>query len=797
MPEQLARATRNNNPLNVKSSDFTRGFEGVTGVDPEAADDGGQFLTFDSPDSGFAAANRLLEAPGYADLPLDAAMKRWSNSGYGADVAPDLDATARVRDLQPEQRTALVQSMAKREGYGGTAPAAATSVEVELPDGTIIDLGPNPTPELRAQVKAKIRERFPELATPTEAPDNATTTSTTTTPTKASVPSGTQRLRAQTVEDAGAEINRNAGLPDDHWIGKYTAAIGKPATDALQDLYDFILRPPVPGMDFREGVSQALKAVHVLGVPGEAAGNVAFQAAQDAGLPPTAQAIIGSVVGLFAGAKTPLPGFSAAGEVAMPLQGTNAARAAASEAAGVASRGAQWAGAAREAAEGATATAAREADDAAQAASAAAAKTAPSAEAAARAKSALAPADVTVEQGGQAIQTGLEKGLADVKDPVQGIYRAVAESSAGKTLDPAKYQGISESIGAIESELGPTLTGQPKQVMSTLKEKIDKAERLTYEDLDAFKSQLDSLFPGRTPLGATPKTAALYQFKWDVRNLMRDMVEGDERQWLDVANSMWRDQVIPKEKLVALVKKSDPMTVVERLFGNGGSDKQAAMAKRVLGELGDDPAGTGEAIKQAVMSRLMTKAADAEGNVDPPALLKSYDGFTDTFRDAVTNPGARTFFTVLRQEQEAAKGAAEAAKSAARIAKTVAREGKSATKEAERLASGAAKDATAKALAAAEPNRLAQFTAKGLEIAVVDTAAAALGYPGLGGFGLLRFVLPPDPLAKALANSKTANALARALKTPLRSAIVPTLLQQLKKLGVGDGLVLQRQNEAA
>lgn len=109
------RAQRNNNPLNIKASQYTRSYPGVVGIEDKPADDGGNFLRFDSPDSGFAAAERLLQTSGYQSLTVDAAMKRWSNSGYGGEIVPFTN--KKMSALSNDELRTLVQAMAKREGY--------------------------------------------------------------------------------------------------------------------------------------------------------------------------------------------------------------------------------------------------------------------------------------------------------------------------------------------------------------------------------------------------------------------------------------------------------------------------------------------------------------------------------------------------------------------------------------------------------------------------------------------------------------------------------------------------------
>ncbi len=119
----MNRADRNNNPTNIKvpqggllEAKKRYGDENLS-VDPSPASDGGQFLKFSSPDKGFQATSTLLKL-GYSDMPVDAALKRWSGNGYGGDVAPDL-ASKKIADLNPDEMSTLTQSMAKREGYTG------------------------------------------------------------------------------------------------------------------------------------------------------------------------------------------------------------------------------------------------------------------------------------------------------------------------------------------------------------------------------------------------------------------------------------------------------------------------------------------------------------------------------------------------------------------------------------------------------------------------------------------------------------------------------------------------------
>lgn len=110
------RPQRNNNPLNIKASAFTKSFSGVSGLDPVPASDGGQFLTFASPEAGFQAAKRLITSQGYLPLTVDKALRRWSNNGYGAEIVPALK-NKTISQLSAQELDTLVKTMASREGF--------------------------------------------------------------------------------------------------------------------------------------------------------------------------------------------------------------------------------------------------------------------------------------------------------------------------------------------------------------------------------------------------------------------------------------------------------------------------------------------------------------------------------------------------------------------------------------------------------------------------------------------------------------------------------------------------------
>jgi hypothetical protein len=145
-------AIRNNNPGNITAGPATRGFPGVVGEETVGSH---TFLTFDSPASGFAAMERLLQGPGYRALPFDQAMRRWTTgttavtyeggrpAGYDLPAMQrnlGIDPSQQVGSLPPQQRAALVREMATREGWPARAPArpaGAMYASVAQPGGLI------------------------------------------------------------------------------------------------------------------------------------------------------------------------------------------------------------------------------------------------------------------------------------------------------------------------------------------------------------------------------------------------------------------------------------------------------------------------------------------------------------------------------------------------------------------------------------------------------------------------------------------------------------------------------------
>jgi hypothetical protein len=105
---------RNNNPLNIKYGSFAGNYGAIKG---SVATDGGNFAAFPSESTGLKAAKDLLKSSGYKNLSLEAAMRRWSGKGYGAEVAPTQLHDKKISQMTDSELNQLIQAMRKREGY--------------------------------------------------------------------------------------------------------------------------------------------------------------------------------------------------------------------------------------------------------------------------------------------------------------------------------------------------------------------------------------------------------------------------------------------------------------------------------------------------------------------------------------------------------------------------------------------------------------------------------------------------------------------------------------------------------
>lgn len=158
-------ADRHNNPLNIKRGPATEYLvkEGVA-TEGEAAKDKGNFLKFENPQQGLQAAVRLLTGPVYNKHTVDAALKKWSNNGYGGEIGETIGipGTTLIKDLSPNQLTQLTNAMAKAEG-GINATAKPKS-----PMQAVADIIPAKTPvqQLAPVIEAGKPTTMPTLGQP-------------------------------------------------------------------------------------------------------------------------------------------------------------------------------------------------------------------------------------------------------------------------------------------------------------------------------------------------------------------------------------------------------------------------------------------------------------------------------------------------------------------------------------------------------------------------------------------------------------------------------------------------------
>lgn len=104
---------RSNNPGNIKFGDFAKKYGAVQGAKGK---DGGYFAIFPDEATGKQAMMDLLKQPSYQNLSVDAAMKRWSNSGYGAEIYKG-GTSLPMSKLSEQQLSELAGAMIKREGW--------------------------------------------------------------------------------------------------------------------------------------------------------------------------------------------------------------------------------------------------------------------------------------------------------------------------------------------------------------------------------------------------------------------------------------------------------------------------------------------------------------------------------------------------------------------------------------------------------------------------------------------------------------------------------------------------------
>lgn len=116
------RSDRNNNPGNIKVSDYTKEFEGVAGVESSPAEDGGHFLIFESPEDGINAIGRLLlEGNSYQNVNAETAIKKYNGGGsYGAlELGLDPNKSFQEQIQGEAKRYEVARNIAMLEGWSG------------------------------------------------------------------------------------------------------------------------------------------------------------------------------------------------------------------------------------------------------------------------------------------------------------------------------------------------------------------------------------------------------------------------------------------------------------------------------------------------------------------------------------------------------------------------------------------------------------------------------------------------------------------------------------------------------
>jgi hypothetical protein len=111
------RAWRNNNPGNIRMSDFIRSL-GAIGV-------AGNFSVFPDEDTGFAAISALLRSSGYINLTVGGAIYRWAppfendTSAYQNRIRQltGLPLTTPIRSLDGEQLGRVAGAIRTIEGW--------------------------------------------------------------------------------------------------------------------------------------------------------------------------------------------------------------------------------------------------------------------------------------------------------------------------------------------------------------------------------------------------------------------------------------------------------------------------------------------------------------------------------------------------------------------------------------------------------------------------------------------------------------------------------------------------------
>ena len=121
-----SRSWRNNNPGNIEFGDYAKS-AGATGTD-------GRFAIFPDYQAGRSAQEKLLfDSKNYRDLPLMKALARWApateNNVPAYVSAIGANPNMRMRDFNPQERTAILDNMQRHEGWRpGSTPQQPVQV---------------------------------------------------------------------------------------------------------------------------------------------------------------------------------------------------------------------------------------------------------------------------------------------------------------------------------------------------------------------------------------------------------------------------------------------------------------------------------------------------------------------------------------------------------------------------------------------------------------------------------------------------------------------------------------------
>ena len=143
-PATGSRAARNNNPGNIRVSDWTKKQPGFTGED-------GGFATFETPAAGAAAMTALLgNYMAGGKNTIGAIISKWAPASDGNNVNAYVSAVSKMtgipagKPLSPADLPAVQQAMAQVEGGGPrSAPAGGAKVVYSAPasDASVIARG--------------------------------------------------------------------------------------------------------------------------------------------------------------------------------------------------------------------------------------------------------------------------------------------------------------------------------------------------------------------------------------------------------------------------------------------------------------------------------------------------------------------------------------------------------------------------------------------------------------------------------------------------------------------------------